>query len=348
MAEAAFLEDQTAPFVTELEIARQRFRVCVDDRRTDRRVRRYFEPFLSSFSDDATRVVGIQGTPEYDEARLEILERPKGDPKISWYDAGDVRVIFKRRSGVVHYVWNGDFYAVGDIVKYPQQLLNLVATAYSYNLRNEGYMALHASSVSREGRGIALAGNSGSGKSTVSLALMEFGMDYVSNDRSFVRRRRGRVDLAGVPKWPRVNPGTLLHSDRLRSLLPADKAARYSHLSRSALWKLEDKHDVPVESVYGRGRLALNSTLDALYVLSWSQRGRGFDISPIDPSRVPELIEPLIKTEIYDPPGAAPTGRRLAKTIAGTPVFEVTGGADIPRLMHEIVDRRQLAAVSTG
>jgi HprK-related kinase B len=178
---------------------------------------------------------------------------------------------------------------------------------------------------------------------------MEFGLDYVSNDRSFVRKKGANVQLAGVPKWPRVNPGTMLANERLRGLLAPEKAEQYSHLSRTALWELEDKHDVPVESIYGKGRLALNSRLDALYVLSWRQRGRGLDISRVEGGgRLEALLTPLLKTEIYDPPEAVAPGRRLANALATVPVFEVTGRADIPRLLQEIVQERHLQKTGTA
>ena len=85
---------------------------------------------------------------------------------------------------------------------------------------------LHASGVVRTGSDEAsiFLGNSGSGKSSLALQLIERGgFDYLSNDRVLLKVDRDRVHIVGLPKKPRVNPGTLLASPSLASLLSARK-----------------------------------------------------------------------------------------------------------------------------
>ena len=70
-------------------------------------------------------------------------------------------------------MWGTSFFAVGDLEENPRQLLNLVISAQSCQLRSDGYIALHAAGISRAGRGVVIAGNSGSGESTAALRLVD-------------------------------------------------------------------------------------------------------------------------------------------------------------------------------
>lgn len=51
-------------------------------------------------------------------------------------------------------------------------------------------MVLHASSVALNGRGILIRGASGSGKSSLALALLARGANLIADDRTCVARRR--------------------------------------------------------------------------------------------------------------------------------------------------------------
>jgi HprK-related kinase B len=245
-----------------------------------------------------------------------------------------LRVIFKKRTGVVHYVRSDTFFAVGDLEKHPQQLLNLVATAFGCWLRREGYVALHASAVSADGLAIVFAGNSGSGKSSAALAMMNQGFDFVSNDRVFLRRTDGLVEVVGVPKWPRVNPGTLMANPKLRGILAADRHDLYSQLSAEELWELEHKHDVFVTTVYGKNRVSLRAFLKSLYVITW-RHGRGpANAEAVHGSDVGRLLMPMVKTEVYEMRSSALPGEDdLSALLAGHPVVHISGGVDMARLL---------------
>jgi HprK-related kinase B len=323
-------------------------RVAVNDRRLDKAVKRYFEPFLSPASAGAIRVTGAIGEPMLDRAALRLVRRPGARPKIAYYDSADARVILKKRSGVVHYLWGDRAYAVGDLVRHPQQLFNLVGLAFGRALRRRGHVALHASGVARGGAGIGFVGPSGSGKSTLALTLMEFGYDYVSNDRLFIGEGADGVEVTGVPKWPRVNPGTLLASDRLRSLMNLEEIAKYRALSGTELWGVEDKHDVPIESIYGRGRLALRVGLETLFILSWRDGGTP-SVQPVPHDERHDALLPFVKTEAYDPPEApAATAARVSVLIRDVPLYRVTGGADIPWLARRVLGREDSALADSA
>jgi hypothetical protein len=54
--------------------------------------------------------------------------------------------------------------------------------ALAWLLRERGVFALHASCVARNGRGLLIAGDSGSGKSTTALSLIQQGWDWLADD----------------------------------------------------------------------------------------------------------------------------------------------------------------------
>ena len=53
------------------------------------------------------------------------------------------------------------------------------------------------------------------------------GVAYLTNDRLFIRRDGPTVAAVGIPKLPRVNPGTIVHNPRLSSLLPEEHRHTY-------------------------------------------------------------------------------------------------------------------------
>ena len=68
-------------------------------------------------------------------------------------------------------------------------------------LERRGRYALHAGCLAHEGRGVLVAGPTGSGKSTLTLALVRAGLGFVSDDIVFLTedgRALGFADAAGV------------------------------------------------------------------------------------------------------------------------------------------------------
>jgi HprK-related kinase B len=347
--ERKFLAGLTAARRVSLRIGQIPVQIAVNNARLETRVRRYFAPFIARAEGNPLRIIGVQGEPLFDRRRLPSVEGLERIPKASYYDCEGVRCIRKNRTGVGHYVAGGKFYAVGDLLRYPMQLLNLVSSAYGQRLRELGYAALHASCVARRGQALVFAGNSGSGKSSTALAAMESGCDFVSNDRTFLRRAGdGSIEVAGVPKWPRVNPGTLLANHRLRRLLAPDKRAEYAKMDPADLWDVEDKHDVPVESVYGQGHLALNARLKTLFLLTWRPSGHGLSVEPAPGDRLPELVTPYLKTDIYDTSDRGlPSPEALAALLRDADVRLVSGRTDIPAFLGTVLPAGRRRAATT-
>jgi HprK-related kinase B len=194
---------------------------------------------------------------------------------------------------------------------------------------------IHASAVAGD-RGIAFAGASGVGKSTMALALIDRGYRFVTNDRLLVRAWGDRVDMVGLPKMPRVNPGTVLRLPRLSGLV-ADRS-RYDAMDRRDLWALEEKRDVRIPEVFGSDPQP-QGALDEVYVLGWTLGGggprmrrlAGFELAA-------HLWEVVRSTGVFDlraEPRAA-WNQALAMAASRVRGFEVRGGVDVAWLADAV------------
>jgi len=193
---------------------------------------------------------------------------------------------------------------------------------------------LHAAGVSRDHRGLVLAGASGTGKSTLALKLAAAGFDFLSSDRLILDpARRGPV-LTGVPKHPRVNPGTLMNVDCLASLLSERRRSELQTVSAEALWNLEEKHDVNIARQFGPGRHVLRARLAGTLVLNWRRQGTPANLRRVDIASRPDLWEIILKT-----PGVFASGparwtpspaecRACVSALGCAPVCEISGGVD--------------------
>jgi HprK-related kinase B len=228
--------------------------------------------------------------------------------------------------------------AVGPSLANPNQIINFVISQYLAHRLDEGWALCHAAGVALGDRGLGIAARAGAGKSTLALHLVSSGLCFVSNDRLLIQRTGARSELAGVPKMPRVNPGTLLHNPDLTGILPPARREALEKLCAAELWQLEEKYDVMVPEVYGPGRCIYRTPLAALLVLNWGPAASaptGF--GRVELAERHDLLELVMKS-----PGVFHRdreGRNAAETahqapenylraLAGVPVYEATGRAD--------------------
>jgi HprK-related kinase B len=316
------------------------FRIDIETNslRAASRLQTYFREYLSFDASPAqVRLHAVRVAPEYDARRMKVWERPaKPDrtPKESYYDREGVRYVLKNRTGILIKLAldRGDASIAGDIDRHLNQVVNLVNTLFGLSLVDRGYAMLHASAVARTGADEALIflGNSGSGKSSLALQLIERGgYDFVSNDRALLKVERGVVQLVGLPKKPRVNPGTLLASKSLVRLLSARKRPAYEQLSAAELWQLEDKTDVDVRRALG-AQSRLSARLARAYSLEWRPSGDGLRIDDLDPAGAFDAM--MLTAKDFGPfdvrrdeRDMTREFRRIAKT---APFVRVTGKAD--------------------
>jgi len=247
--------------------------------------------------------------------------------------------------------------AVGPCAQNRNQLVNFLCARYMERRVAAGWLLGHAAGVAQApeigGKALALCGFAGMGKSTLALHLVARGCDFLSNDRVLVEPRPGFAPiLHGIPKHPRLNPGTALGNPELAPhlarALPDALRNAYAGLPPESLYAVEDKYDALIDDCFGHGdaqehatapldrarpeRFRLAAPLAGLVVLNW-RHGTG----PVLPRRVelaqrPDLLEALRKPPgVFYLPGALETARLTAaqclETLAGVPVLELTGGS---------------------
>ncbi|HTV17025.1 MAG TPA: HprK-related kinase B [Polyangiaceae bacterium] len=265
-------------------------------------------------------------------------EPGKVGKKERYADAADGRIVFKTRTGMQFLLGADELMAVGPCVKNPNQVINFVISQYLGRRLDEDWVLCHAAGVAFAGLGIGIAARAGAGKSTLALHLMSTGLSFVSNDRLLVKKTGTLTELAGVPKMPRVNPGTLLHNPDLAAILPTERREALGRMEPGELWQLEEKYDVMVRDVYGPGRCLYLAPLRALIVLNWARAAdQATRFEPVEVASRPDLLALVMKSPgVFhrDAEGrsaaetAAPDPDAYVRALAGVPVYEATGRAD--------------------
>jgi HprK-related kinase B len=317
---------------------------------------RRLEDYLRSYSAPA------RGPARFHLAAIQLSEPPRLDAsfadwpreadkagqKEQFCDTHDGRIIRKLRTGMQFLVGERELVALGDCEKNDNQVINFINTQYIRELLHQGYLLCHAAGLTTsDGRGLGMAGRSGGGKSTLLLHCMAKGaFSFCSNDRLLIRDRSGAVDMQGVAKWPRINPGTAMNNPALSSILPPGRREALSSMPLSELWALEEKYDADIERCFGKGRIELSARLAGFLVLNWRHGEGPSQFERFDPFERSDLLALIAKSPgpFHWPalePVVATGGRRLppyqaslatyAEALSGTPLYEATGGIDFER-----------------
>lgn len=294
---------------------------------------RYFQPFLVDTPAADIEILALQAPAPGLDVPFRIKPPEPGKTKIKeeWFDTDDGRIVRKRLTGMVFLFGAGQHVAVGDCETNPNQVINFVNNRFlEYRLQHGGLLA-HAAAVILGGRGLALAGFSGMGKSTLALHLVTDGAAFVSNDRLVVARENGVVQAFGVAKHPRINPGTILGNPALGRLLTDEERQRFAGLPPEELWTLEAKYDALIHDLFGAERFQLTTPLHALAILNWRREGTPVRVHQVDLGQRPDLLPAFMKDPglfFLAPTWQHPTPGDYVAALAGCPVFEITGGVD--------------------
>lgn len=296
-------------------------------------LRAYFAPFLCAPSPADITVTALQ-TPEQDLGlAYEVKQPDPGKTKIKeeWVDIPGGRVIHKRLTGMVFVFGDGENLAVGDCEANPNQVVNFVNNRFIERKLGEECLLAHAAGVAVGEAGMAMAGFSGMGKSTLALHLVSKGVTFVSNDRLMVKAGRPWPSMFGVAKHPRINPGTALHNPDLQGIITPEDRERFLSMPKEELWTLEHKFDALIDQLYGPDRFILHSPMRFLVLLNWRR-----DIAPtrfeeIDVRQRHDLLAAFMKDAglFFRPTrNHAPTVDEYATALEGCRVFEISGGVD--------------------
>lgn len=176
---------------------------------------------------------------------------------------GEPLVVFELEAGVALSLTVGKkrFEQIGDEVI----LMGIFEAAlYGFLVETvQGRLILHAAGVGREGAALVLAGQSGMGKSTLSLALMERGLSYLSEEWIAVDQNQCAAGLPrplrvdDVPLWEeRCTRFEIFADDRLprsQLLVPPEAQVLHGNVPLKALVILErESHGPPqLEAIEG-------------------------------------------------------------------------------------------------
>jgi HprK-related kinase B len=330
-------------------------RLRVDCSSTDLRdaLIEYFGPFVTAAppSDAHMRITVHQGpAPEIAE-RLTVKQPDPGKTKIkeAYLDLEDGRIVRKRLTGMVFYFSGQDHLAVGPCLDNLNQVVNFINNRFIWWRLCRGALLGHAAAVTKNGRGLAMAGFSGAGKSTLSLHVMAGDATFVSNDRLMVTPNGQGLMMSGVAKLPRINPGTILNNPKLTALLSEAERAAFSALPKAELWELEHKFDVPIDACFGENRFVLSAEMTGLVILNWQHNDAPTRVAVVDPAQRGDLLPAFMKaTGLFFLPHAdcrmpEPSLDNYTEMLSRCTLIEISGGVDF-----ELAARACLRFLETG
>ena len=310
-----------------------RFRVATNSANLARELTTYFGPFLRSGANADISITALQAVAPELGLNFQVKQPDPGKTKIKeeWADIPGGRVIRKRLTGMHFLFGNGENLAVGDCEANPNQVVNFINNRFIERKLNDGCLLAHAAGVAVCETGMAMAGFSGMGKSTLALHLVSKGVTFVSNDRLMISPGKPVPVMFGVAKHPRINPGTALHNPDLTGIVSPEDTARFQSLSPEELWSLEHKYDALIDQLFGPDRFILQCPMRYLVLLNWHRDGSPTRIGEIDINERHDLLEAFMKdTGLFFTAenGYAPTAEDYAKVLNGCRVFEISGGVD--------------------
>jgi HprK-related kinase B len=310
------------------------------------RMQAYFSHVLVPSCDDAeAEVVAIER--DVVNAGVEFVdwnrEPGKTGRKDAIHDFAGGRLVQKVRTGMLFLQSGQSLIAAGPCIEYDNQVINFINSQFLNWLQNDGYQLCHAAALSSNGHGLAIAGLSGGGKSTLMLNLLEdVATTFVTNDRLLVRRQDETTHAVGIPKLPRINPGTIVNNPRLFPLIDEKSRAKLLQLQPKELWQLEQKYDADISELYGAGRIRHKTELDKFLVLNWQHdTDKELQVDRADLSRRPDLLSAIMKPsgpfymnteQVFNTDDAMPDASAYLAVLEDVAIYEASGKVDFERL----------------
>jgi len=213
-------------------------------------------------------------------------------------DLDNGRLVLKVRTGLRFLQALGWAVAFGPTDHHPNQVINFINTQILNRFQREDWVACHAAAVRTAKKGLAISGLSGGGKSTTMLRLMEVaGTKYVTNDRLLVRATGTGTVALGIPKLPRINPGTIVTNARLAGIIDEEREDELRTMEPDELWHLEEKYDLFIDDIYGPGRISHDAKLTDFWVLNWARDSRApTAVTKVDLPERKDLLPAIMKS----------------------------------------------------
>lgn len=294
----------------------------------------YFRSFETKAKSPHLTVTALE-IPELHTGLNYTTKKPDpGKTKIKeqWADLPDGRVVRKRLTGMVFAFGGEDHLALGPCLANSNQVVNFINNRLIQLELNRGCLLAHAAGVKSGSFGLALAGFSGMGKSTLALHLMSKGVTFVSNDRLLVGRSKAQAEMTGVPKLPRINPGTALNNPDLAGVIPPEEKQQFTGLASQDIWDLEHKYDVDIAECFGPNRFGLKGSLDILAILNWSRNESELTVQEVDLEERRDLLAAFKKDwGLFFLSGDTPpdhSDEAYLGCLQGVKVLELSGGVN--------------------
>ncbi len=309
-------------------------------------LREYFSHVVTDSTDDIrAELIAVERDAVTTGVEFVDWKREPGKTgrKDAIHDFPDGRLLHKVRTGMLFLQSNSSLIAAGPCLKYDNQVINFINTQFLNWFQNDGYVLCHAAGLSRHGHGLGIAGLSGGGKSTLMLKLMEDDATaYVTNDRLLIRKEENATHAIGIPKLPRINPGTIVNNPRLHPLLTEEQRGQLSKLHRDALWQLEQKYDVDIDRLYGVDRIQHETELRKFLVLNWQHdAAKDVQLDEVDLSVRADLLSAIMKPSgpfyidgrgYFNRDDAIPDPQDYLAALESVVVYEASGRIDFERL----------------
>lgn len=274
-------------------------RIRTNTKKLSEKLRRYYHAFILKQGEPDIKVTVFDALPPDFQITYRTKRPDPGKTKIKeeYADLSDGRIVRKRLTGMLFLFGKGLNYAIGPALENDNQVINFVNNRYIEWLLDRKYLLAHASGIDWKGKGLAIAAASGSGKSTLALRLLSDDCNFVSNDRLLIKRHSddGAIDMLGIPKYPRINPGTIINNKKIHTLLPDKEKDRLKSLPSGDLWNLEQKYDVFLDEYYGEGKFTLSSVLKGIVILNWSRKHDIFKVKKTNFIKQRELLTYFMK-----------------------------------------------------
>ena len=277
-------------------------------------------------------------------------EPGKTGRKDTYVNLADGRLHRKARTGMIFLQSDQHRIAVGPCLENDNQVINFINALYMSHLQQDGALICHASGLTMNWQCLGMAGLSGGGKSTLMLHMLAHqGVRYLTNDRLFLKREADEVRAIGIPKLPRINPGTIVHNETLLPLLSEQRRKELLALPQQELWALEEKYDVDVQDIYGDDKFASNAVLAAFLILNWSlDSTEPCTIEQVDLSARRELLGAIMKSpgpfyQLKDGSFYGDENELVPSTylemLEGVPIFEARGAVDFEQAVRFGLDQ---------